>query len=145
MYYLVNMLAAKRVSKAYDVLLKFLNFSLKNSSNPEYRGFSLVENYLQLLRELAYKLKKLINYPFNCGESDYEELLRIIFKDELQEYKDYIDDDEKKELIRYFELIIDLADYAIDREGEVEVGIIDQELKLVISCLSPFLRESELI
>lgn len=139
------MLAAKRVSKAYDVLLKFLNFSLKNSSNPEYRGFSLVENYLQLLRELAYKLKKLINYPFNCGESDYEELLRIIFKDELQEYKDYIDDDEKKELIRYFELIIDLADYAIDREGEVEVGIIDQELKLVISCLSPFLRESELI
>ena len=139
------MLAAKRVSKAYDVLLKFLKFSLKNSSSPEYRGFSLVENYLQLLRELAYKLKKLINYPFNYLESDYEELLRIIFKDELQEYKDYIDDDEKKELIRYFELIIDLADYAIDREGEVEVGIIDQELKLVISCLSPFLRESELI
>ncbi|MBA7532067.1 hypothetical protein ES705_24293 [subsurface metagenome] len=139
------MLAAKRVSKAYDVLLKFLKFSLKNSSNPEYRGFSLVENYLQLLRELAYKLKKLINYPFNYLESDYEELLRIIFKDELQEYKDYIDDDEKKELIRYFELIIDLADYAIDREGEVEVGIIDQELKLVISCLAPFLRESELI
>lgn len=139
------MLAAKRVSKAYDVLLKFLKFSLKNSSSPEYRGFSLVENYLQLLRELAYKLKKPIHYPFNCGESDYEGLLRNIFKGELQEYKDYIDNEEKKELVRYFELIIDLANFAIDREGEVEVVIIDQELKLVISCLSPFLIESGLI
>jgi len=139
------MLAAKRVLKAYDVLLKFLKFSLKNSNSPEYRGFSLVENYLQLLRELAYKLKKLINYPFNYLESDYEVLLRIIFKDKLQENKDYIDNNEKKELIKYFKLIIDLADYTIDREGEVEVSIIDQELKLVINCLSPFLRELELI
>ena len=70
---------------------------------------------------------------------------KILVKGLFGKYDYVIPNEEKKELVRYFELIIDLANFAIDREGEVEVVIIDQELKLVISCLSPFLIESGLI
>ncbi len=72
-------------------------------------------------------------------------MLRAIFKDELQDYQHYIDDDKKKELIQRFNLLMDLADCVIDREGEIEVDIIDRKLKIVMKSLSPLLKKAKLI
>ncbi len=140
------MLAAKRVLRSYDVLLKFLKFCIKNAENPEYKEFALVTSFLQLLKDLEYNLKGVFNPPFNYMETDYDYLLRAIFKDELQEYQHHIDDNNKIELIQRFDLLMDLANCTIDREeeGEVEVDIIDSKLKIVMRALSPLLKKIKL-
>jgi hypothetical protein len=132
------MLTTKKILRTYDVLLKFLKFSLKFSNNSGFKDFSLIENFFQLLVELEVKLGKQFNFRFNL---DFKVLMRCLFKDELKEYRQYIDNSKKKDLVKKFELVMDLVDFATDREGEVEAVIIERELKSVIDCLSPFLSE----
>jgi hypothetical protein len=139
------MLTQKRVLRSYGILLKLLKFSIKNASNPAYREFSLISSFLQLLKDLNDSLKDVFNPPFNYMEEEYDYLLRAIFKDELQEYLSYIDNNEKKELIQRFKLLIDLANCAIEREGEVQVDIIDRKLKIVMNSLSPLLKKVKLL
>lgn len=138
------MLSEKRVFKSYEILLELLKFSIRNSDNSEYTQFALINSFLQLLRDLEHNLKDIFNPPFNYLETDYDGLLSTIFKDELQEYQKHINTNEKKELIRHFRFLIDLANFAIDREGEVEVGIIEKNLRLVMDSLSPLLRKTRL-
>ncbi|MBY8983690.1 MAG: hypothetical protein KGD65_01330 [Candidatus Lokiarchaeota archaeon] len=141
------MLAAKRILKSYSILLKLLKFSISNANNPEYKEFALITSFLQLLKDLENNLKNIFISPFNYMETEYDKLLRIIFKEELLYYQPYIDNTEKEELIRRFRFLIDLANCTIDREGEgeVEVDIIDEKIKIVMKSLSPLLRKTRLI
>ncbi|KKM99668.1 hypothetical protein LCGC14_1145580 [marine sediment metagenome] len=139
------MLNTKRILKFYDILLKLLRFSIKNAKNPDYKEFDLVRNYLQLLKDLELNLQGVFNSPFTYTEIIYENALKIIFKDKLQHYLIYIDSSEKKELIQRFMLLPELADCAIDKEGEEELGIIYRNMKIMINSLSPFLKQINLV
>ncbi|MHA2037669.1 MAG: hypothetical protein ACW98X_14625, partial [Promethearchaeota archaeon] len=118
---------------------------IKNEDNPEYKEFDLINNFLQLLKDLDFGLKYVFTPPFNSMKGAYDELLKIIFKDELLDYQYYIDSNKKKELIQRFNLLIDLTDYTIDREGEAEVDIIDKKLERVMNNLTPLLKKVKLI
>ncbi len=135
------MLASKRILRNYDKLLNLLRFSLKNADNPEFRDFDLVRNYLHLLKNLERNIKILFNLEFEHKGANYDTLLRSIFHDDLLEYKDYINNEEKEELVRSFKLLIELTNFTIDREGEGEVNIIDKELQELICLLSPLLEK----
>lgn len=133
------MLKTKRITRAYSALLSFLKFCLKYSSHPDFGHYSLVENFLQLLIELEDSLRGQFN--FHSFGPSYQKLIKILFKEEADEYRAYIDNSKKENLVKKFQLILNIVDFAIEREGEVEVVIIDRELKKIISFLSPFLNE----
>lgn len=134
------MLALKRIIKNYNIFLDLLKFSLKNADNPEFKDFSLISNYLLSLKDLEHNLRDVYSWDINDMELNYAELLELIFKDEEHDYKRYIDNDEKEELVRRFELMIDLADCSIDREGEIEVDIIDKEIREIKNRFLPLLK-----
>ena len=98
------MRSGRRILKYYEILLKFLRFSIRNADNLEYSEFSMITNYLQLIKDLEYSLKD--HFNFNHLEEDYDFLLTAIFKDELSVYRRYINTTEKRELIRRFKFII---------------------------------------
>ena len=133
------MLASKRILKNYDTLLSLLKFSLKNSQNLEFKEFSLVESLLKLIKSLEISIRGLFNKNFSYKEAHYNKLLRSLFSTEYQKYKKYIDTNEKKELIRYFKLLLDLANFTIEKDEELEIDIIDKELRKIITFLEPVL------
>ena len=138
-------LNTKKILKLYGILLKLLKFSIKNNINPEYKEFDLVRNYLQLLKDLELNLQGVFNSPFAYAEIIYDNALKVIFKDKLQDYLTYIDSSEKKELIQRFMLLPELADCAIDKEGEEELGIVYRNMKIMINSLSPLLKQINMI
>jgi len=138
LFYHIDMLASKRILKTYDILLNLLRFSLKNADNPEFREFALINSYLQLLKSLDNNLKFLGNRHM---EFDYGKLLDSVFHNDLKEYRDYIDNDEKRELVRNFKLLIDLTNFTIEREGEIEINIIDKEFQKILNLLAPLFKK----
>ena len=72
---------------------------------------------------------------------DYGKLLDSVFHNDLKEYRDYIDNDEKRELVRNFKLLIDLTNFTIEREGEIEINIIDKEFQKILNLLAPLFKK----
>lgn len=138
-YFYLIMLASRRILKNYDILLDLLKFSLKNSHNSEFRKFSLIDSLLQLLKSLESNLRGLFSKNFDYKEAHYDRLLKSIFNKDYQEYKNYINTDEKEELIRYFKLLTELTNFTIEKDEGFEIDIIDSELKKIINLLDPLL------
>jgi len=107
-----------RIQRDYDFFLKLLKFCIKNDSKEEFRDFSLVSSYLQILTEIEEKLTKKLGINFKSEPHDYNWLLSALFRGRVKEYRPMIDNEEKKELILKFQMIIDIDNMAIDRRPE---------------------------
>ena len=133
------MASLRRILRNYDVFLDVLKFSLKNDDKKEFNRFSLVSTLNQLLKELEERLDKIFPERFESKPHDYEGLLESIFKDELEEYRPYIDSSSKKELVRRFEFFMYLNDISMEMMDEVEVTVIDKEIRRIKTLLQPLL------
>jgi len=131
----------ERILRNYKTFLEILKFALKNDDNVEFKRFSLVNTLNQLLEELEERIDKIFPYSMESRPLSYEVLLKCIFKDELEEYKPYINSSIKRELIRRFEFLGDLTDSSYDMWDEVsiEVDVIDDEVGRIITFLQPLL------
>ena len=131
----------ERILRNYKFFLEILKFALKNDDNVEFKRFSLVDTLNQLLKELEERIDKNFPYSMESRPLSYEVLLKCIFKDELEEYKPYINSSIKRELIRRFEFLGDLTDSSYDMWDEVsiEVDVIDDEVGRIITFLQPLL------
>ena len=131
----------ERILRNYKTFLEILKFALKNDDNVEFKRFSLVNTLNQLLEELEERIDKIFPYSMESRPLSYEVLLKCIFKDELEEYKPYINSSIKRELIRRFEFLGDLTDSSYDMWDEVsiEVDVIDDEVGRIITYLQPLL------
>ena len=131
----------ERILRNYKFFLEILKFALKNDDNVEFKRFSLVDTLNQLLKELEERIDKIFPYSMESRPLSYEVLLKCIFKDELEEYKPYINSSIKRELIRRFEFLGDLTDSSYDMWDEVsiEVDVIDDEVGRIITFLQPLL------
>lgn len=136
------MLALKRILRNYDVFRDVLKFVLKNNENVEFKRFSLVNTFDQLLKELEERIDKIFLESIESKPLDFEILLKSIFKGELKEYRPCINSSGKKELIRRFEFLMDLANSSMDMEdmgGSVEITVIDEEIRRTKTFLQPLL------
>ena len=123
----------------YDILLELLKFSIEYDNNPQFKDFFLVRSYNQLLKEFKKGIRK--NFVNLDHRSDYKSLLKLIFKERMQKYITYIDTQEKRELIKDFQIIMKVYDYAIDEEEDCyELGIIAKNMGKIIANLRPVLK-----
>lgn len=139
---------AENIRDSYNFFLDVLKFVLKNEDNPQFKDLSLVENYNSLLKDLSSRIdeslagsgrftKKLTFEPM-----DVEMLVETIFGFEHEVYKEYIDSDAKEELIRHFQLILNLTDMALEYLYEDTsffsgLDLIDAELRNLRELLRP--------
>ena len=136
------MLAMKRILRNYDIFRDVLKFALKNNDNVEFKRFSLVNTFNQLLKELEERIDKIFLESIENKPLDFEILVKSIFKSELKEYRPCINSSGKKELIRRFEFLMDLANSSMDMEdvgGSVEITVIDEEIRRIKTFLQPLL------
>lgn len=135
-----------RINRDYDFFLKLLRFCIKNDSKEEFRYFSLVSNYLQILTEIEKNLIKKLETNFMNDPYDYDPLLNYFFRGRAKEYRPLIDTQEKKELLHKFQMIIDIANITIERNPEEIEGMITwmkdiyNELKLIKECFLPVIK-----
>lgn len=135
-----------RIQRDYDFFLKLLKFCIKNDSKEEFRDFSLVSSYLQILTEVEKKLTKKLGTNFMNEPYDYDHLLTYFFRGRAKEYRPLIDNKEKKELLKRFQMIIDIANMAIDRKPEEEEGWVNwmediyNELKTIKKTFLPVIK-----
>lgn len=160
-------LPTKCILDKYDTYRKILKFSIKNDDNPQYKDFSLIDSYIMILIEIEKNLDGIFeekvrirhstNYEEPLKESKFESLLYSIIyedsenfdeEDEIHQLKMNINEEKKKELIRRFELVMELSDCALDRiHDDEEVGplmrfkIIDNELSKILTYFSPILNK----
>ncbi|NVM44603.1 MAG: hypothetical protein HWN79_06785 [Candidatus Lokiarchaeota archaeon] len=106
---------------------------------------------MSTLTQLLGDLEENINRIFQCSMKSkplsYDNLLDSIFKDEVEEYRLYIDSDDKKKLIRKFEFLMELTNSSMDlMDGysSPEVDAIDNEIQKIQSLLRPFLSAIQL-
>jgi len=136
------MSSLKRILRNYGILLDLLKFSLKNNEKTEYQRFSLVSTLNQLLGNLEEKINKIFPNNMKSKPLSYTSLIDSIFKNELEEYKPYIDSEIKKRLIRKIEFLMELTNSSMDMmDGSYspEVEIIDREIQDLITILKPLL------
>lgn len=156
-------LPSERILNNYDIYLDLLKFALKHDSNPEYKDLSLVDTYNQLLKNIEKAINEVFNEKVREENSlEMDEILFSFFKDEdqnydrqvinnkVQDFKKFINTEEKRELIRKFELIMILTDIASDRAyDDEEVGglwrleEVDKELNKITTCFHPILKKIE--
>ncbi len=138
----------ERILRNYKKILEILKFALKNDDNVEFKRFSLVNTLNQLLEELEERIDKIFPYGTESRPHSYEVLLKSIFRengvvndDELEEYRQYINSSSKRELVRRFEFLMDLTDSSYDMWDlvSIEVDIIDDEIRRIITFLQPLL------
>ncbi|TKJ23197.1 MAG: hypothetical protein CEE43_03430 [Promethearchaeota archaeon Loki_b32] len=172
------MLPSDRISKKYPTLLKLLKFAIRNDDNPEFQDFSLVDSYIQVLIEIETNLDEVFNEKVRGKTSlGLDEILFSFFKDEVpedeyktwveerqainnkvQDFKEFINSEEKKDLIRKFKLINELTDMADDRclddKEYVDMGYgneeeggglwyleeVDKEMNTILTCFRPILK-----
>ena len=136
------MLGLKGILRNYEIFFDVLKFALKNDDNIEFKRFCLVSTFNQLLKELEERHDRIFIERIESKPLAYEILLKSIFKDELKEYKSCINSSSKKELVRSFEFLMDLADSSLDMldgGGSAEIAVIDKELRRVKIFLQPLL------
>ena len=114
---------SRRIERDYNIFLALLKFSIKNDTTPEFRDFSLVNSYIEILMEIEGELNKQFNKDFSYAQYSYETLLDAIFKEKTQKYLPFIDNDQKKQLVLRFQLIIEITNMAIEREPEEIEGM----------------------
>jgi len=123
----------------YDILLEHLKFSIEHDNNPQFKDFFLVRSYNQLLKEFTKGIRK--NFANLDHRSDYKSLLKLIFKERIQKYIIYIETQEKRELIKNFEIIMKVYDYAIEEEEDYyALDTINKNMREIIANLQPVLK-----
>jgi len=114
---------SRRIIKNYDLFLALLKFSIKNDNKQEFQDLYLVNSYCQILKEIEDNLCKKFGEKFRDPSKDFAAQLRDVFREDLKECLPFIDNNEKKELIMRFHLIMYLHDVAIDRSlDDLEAG-----------------------
>ena len=88
--------ALDAIKKNYDIFLDILKFSLKNDDKIKYKKFSLVSTLNKLLKELEERIDKIFPNSMKSEPLAYESLLESIFKDELEEFRPWINSSSKK-------------------------------------------------
>ena len=126
----------------YDIFLSFLKFVLRNNDLPQFKHYSLIENYLQFLADFKNSIKF---KGFEYEELGYEELLKSIFTTDLEAFRPYINERESRDLIRNFEILIHLYNFLSDRMGQIEAKIIYREIKKFRKELDPLIRHFNII
>ncbi len=173
------MLPSERIIKKYPILLRLLKFAVRNDNNPEFQELSLVDSYIQVLTEIEANLDEVFNEKVKEKTSlGLDKILSSFLGDEAPEYetwvekrqainnkvqdfkKKFVNTEEKRELIRRFELIMELTDMAIDRSlddkeyvdmshgNEEEDGLwyleeVDKEMNKILTCFRPILKKVE--
>ncbi len=169
------MLPSERIIKKYPILLRVLKFAVRNNNNPEFQDLSLVDSYIQVLTEIEANLDEVFNEKVReknplerdkilssflgdeVPEDEYETWVekRQAINNKVQEFKKFLNTEEKRELIKKFELIMDLTDMAYDRfpddeEEETIIGYglwyleeVDKELNKILTCFRPILKKVE--
>ena len=158
------MLPSERIIKNCKTYLELLKFAIMHDSDPKFKDYSLVNNYIQVLKEVEDNLDEMSNEKVrDKNPLDFDSLLYSLFKDEVlnhknysdrvqaikektQEFKKFIDTKEKRKLIRNFELVMDLTDIAIERDLDDEecgglwwLEEIDKELNKITTYFCPIL------
>jgi len=167
------MLPSERIITKYPILLRLLKFAVRNDDNPEFQALSLVDSYIQVLIEIETNLDEVFNEKVRGKTSlELDKILSSFLGDEVPEFEDYIlkrqainnkvqdfkkfiNTEEKRELIRRFELIMELTDMALDRslddeEEETILGDglwyleeVDKEMNKILTCFRPILKKVE--
>lgn len=167
------MLPSERIITKYPILLRLLKFAVRNDDNPEFQALSLVDSYIQVLIEIETNLDEVFNEKVRGKTSlELDEILFSLFKDEVpnyekwelerqeinnkvQDFKKFINTEEKRELIRKFKLINELTDMAYDRrldddDEETIIGYglwyleeVDKEMNKILTCFRPILKKVE--
>ena len=172
------MLPSERIIKKYPILLRLLKFAVRNDDNPEFQALSLVDSYIQVLIEIETNLDEVFNEKVRGKTSlKLDDILFSLFKDEVpnyekwelerqainnkvEEFKKFLNTEEKRELIRKFKLINELTDMAYDRslndEEYADMGYYDEEegglwylevvdkgLNKILTCFRPILKKVE--
>ena len=172
------MLPSERIIKKYPILLRLLKFAVRNDDNPEFQALSLVDSYIQVLIEIETNLDEVFNEKVRTKNPlDFNKLMYSLFKDEVQNYEDYIlkrqainnkvqefkkflNTEEKRDLIRKFEVVMQLTDMAYDRSPDdkeyADMGyydeeggglwyleVVDKELNKILTCFRPILKKVE--
>ena len=131
--------------------MEFLKFAVKNNEDPQFKDYSLVRNYIELLEDLEKDINKIFSEPVTYKDDmlEYPILLKTIFKEDLPEYKDFIDNSDKKKLVEKFHLLMNLVDIVHERSFPEPDGyaakIIDKEIKKYKTLLEPLLNINILI
>jgi len=110
----------------YDLFFGFLKFVLKNNDLPQFIPYSLVENYSKFLFDFR---KALEARGFQYTKLEYHDLLKIIFKSDLNIFLPLINESQKKELILNFGVLVRLYDCLIDRDKELGINEIKSEIR----------------
>ena len=143
-----------------------LKFAIKHDNDPEFKDLTLVNSYIQVLKEIEGNLNEIFNGKARKESAlDFNSLLYSLFKDDFEDYKNhseetkaidksmqefriFIDTKEKRELIRDFELVMSLTDMALDRAEDDEEGgglwwleEVDKELSKISTCFEPIINK----
>jgi len=137
-------LKLKRVLRNYDTFLEFLKFAVRNNEDPQFKDYSLVKNYIELLEDLEKDINKQLSAVVLDDENrlEFSLLTKSIFKQELSEYKKYINCNEKEELIRKFQVLMVMSDIVLDRHMSDDhlVKTIDYEIGKYKTLAEPLLK-----
>jgi len=137
-------LKLRRVWRNYDIFLEFLKFAIKNNEDPQFKDYSLVKNYIELLEDLEKDINKQLSAVVLDDENrlEFSLLTKSIFKQELSEYKKYINCNEKEELIRKFQVLMVMSDIVLDRHMSDDhlVKTIDYEIGKYKTLAEPLLK-----
>lgn len=136
------MFSLRRILRNYNVFLEVLKFALENNDNIEFKRFSLVSTLNQLLKGLEERIDKIFPNSMKSEPRAYEDLLEDVFKDKIEKYRPWINTNNKKDLVKRFEFLMNLTDSSEDMWDGVlslEVIVIDDEIRRVITFLQPLL------
>ncbi len=107
---------------SYDFFLYFLKFSVRNNSNPRFRDFSLVSNYLNMICDFEIfinRSRKNVEKEIETSLS-LEDIYKVVFKKDYPEYHAYIDTEEKIKLIKKFRIVMHIFNVVTERSVEEE-------------------------
>ncbi len=142
------MLYSHRIMKAYDFFIRLLKLAITNDINPEFLEFSLVSSYLNMLKDLEIFMNKLFKTDLRKDGTfklEDDRLYLNLFHDKpqknirslpfgkddgkrekvRQKYEPFINNDDKKELLRQFCIISYLHDIAMERKMDEKEFILE--------------------